>query len=120
MVVLFLAITLLSSFGLHAIQIKHDHPGHPLEHSSAPHHGDQAITIAEYIHGADKKFISALIAATMIIGTFVLSERTWRLSSALLQTRLKTLVRKNFKIRDIEQRLYVYLFSEGILNPKNH
>lgn len=112
-----LALALVCSFGLHALQLKHVHPGEHPGHSH--HHGPASFTpLGEYLHAAEKK----VVASVLSIWTFFLAILV---SPLLLRSFFMAFVpavavarqrRGHFRERDI----YQVLFRVGILNPKLH
>ncbi len=55
----FLAFVLVSSFGLHSVDLRHMHPGQSGgDHSHS--HAQPQMTTGEYIHAADKKLFASL------------------------------------------------------------
>lgn len=111
--------SLLGSFGLHAIQIAHEHQGEHGAHGEATSHHSSSVAenVTEYLHGTEKKFFLALLAATLLIGTFVLSTTL----SVCVSTDLATyVVRRRLRTPAEAPSLYTLLYSNGILNPKAH
>jgi hypothetical protein len=122
---MFIAIALISSFGLHSIQITHIHPDHP-DHShhhdqGAHEHGGSMISLGEYAHMAEKKTLYTLIAVTLaafiFVSPFGASWATFLLCSTIRQI---TFVRQRKRTSYSFLDFLTLAFSKGILNPQLH
>jgi hypothetical protein len=110
----FLACTLIFSFGLHTLDTNHIHPGQVPEHH---HHHDagHTDTIAEYVHGGEKKFFLVLLsffAYACVVFSFRKRESLtvfFVISLRRIHAYLST-----HRVHQWE----VQLFSNGILHPK--
>ena len=110
-----LSVGLLFSFGMHSVQIEHEHYGVSHEHRDDTHTA-LIVDVAEYLHLSDKKFLLLLV---LLFGytVFPTSRRkesvklvriAWRQSLVLLDKA------QGFKLFDF----LVYNFRIGNLHPK--
>lgn len=120
----FVVLILLSSFGLHSIQIPHSHPGHQ-KFTQDTHHDEKSAQTGDfseltvYMHAAEKKLFLMIVsvgslvvvAATTVSSNWVTFLQLVSLTFALLLSRNK----KRSKLIPNYLRMY---FARGILNPK--
>ncbi len=134
----FFAGVLLFSFGLHSIQVKHVHPGvhhvggllalHQSSlasegmdsvHAGTAHESSDVSTIAEYMHGSEKKSFLYVLFALIIAGAYIcLYIQHHAKVLSLLVTHFQ---RYSGISRSLSPRLFSifrYLLSTGILHPK--
>ena len=83
---------LTMSFGLHAVQVDHHHPGH------SHHHGDEVniYDLSGLLHAADKKWILFLILLLVLSGGMACIGRVTELG-ALLSKRMTECIEINVK-----------------------
>ncbi len=114
-----LSCTLLLSFGLHAIELSHVHPGDHVQHAHENSNSseDTTVYLGEYLHGTEKKsflfFITGfLIAGLLFVATFLRANK-WVVSVHRFCLQTRTLL--------YLYRQYCYLcllLRKGVLNPK--
>jgi len=54
------AFLLVFSFGLHTIEIEHEHPYHSASHHERASHGEETAALSVYLHAGDRKALLAL------------------------------------------------------------
>ncbi len=111
-----LAITaclLVVSFSMHALQIKHVHPG------SDAHTQGKTEVLSEYMHGAEKKLFLYTLASFLLLGAFLSAvARTY--PASLHIHKLSSILRRYAGV-PLHPYFFSYLrilFTAGILNPK--
>ncbi len=116
-----LTLALLSSFGLHAIQIHHEHFASIQEHGGHDHSGEKHAfgfeTLDIAMHLADKKLVLFLVASIVLLAPF-LTERK-RLQSLLLFA-LRS-VKNSYERHGHQYRMHDYLslyLRKGIFHSK--
>jgi hypothetical protein len=122
---IFLTIALFSSFGLHAVQIQHEHFGttqvHTEEnHGTHPHGEHQASGFGQLdiaMHLADKKLLLFLLFAGMVLIPFL---NTQRILAGMLQSALRHTRTRQARYGNTG-RIHAYLthcFRKGIFHSK--
>jgi hypothetical protein len=111
-----LACLLVLSLSMHAVQVKHVHPGHP--------HSSQERGIAgygEYFHGFEKKLFMTLLLSFLLAGAAA-SPFSAVFADFLTQCRQRMraflLVTSSLRPRLFD--MHLLLFARGILNPQTH
>ena len=119
---IFVALALVFSFGVHSIELSHEHPGHGhLDGSYHPGEKETVLSLNEYIHGQEQKLFLAILLATLLIGSL--------LRPSFLNSSIETFVQVfTLKLGSVFVSLYkkllyftiylVCLFQKGVLNPK--
>ena len=120
-----MVVLLLASFGLHAIQIAHEHQGanHHHSHSGAEpvssNDGQSLSSLGEYMHAADKK-LWIILPAPLFASLAVLLALcgSWLLLLEFVRRRV-ALVFYLGRYRQSLRRNYLnFLYSQGLHNPK--
>lgn len=118
------ALVLVFSFGLHSIQIVHEHPG--VAHHALQQHGDAGETeegstllfFGEHMHHADKKLFLLLLAASVLLG-FLISNN-WRSFIGYAGCRYGCFwKRMELDRTQYEDAITLYV-QKGLLHPKFH
>ena len=117
-----LAVALLASFTLHAVQISHDHHSHAggdtkeIPAKSVP--GADFVVLGEYMHLSDKKLFLIIAIAGMLAvilpqfgDSFARLIAYYRRFSLILRTQITSKPKSLFNYLRL-------LFAKGILNPK--
>ena len=113
--VLLLLVCLIFSFGMHAIQILHDHMNVGGSHA---HEKTTNTEISEYMHHADKKYFDArILGAVLIFFCTPLYILLIRLHTALHKrlSHLRALYKAVWRI----ESYVMVLLQKGILHPKS-
>jgi hypothetical protein len=116
-----MVFVLLSSFGLHAVQISHMHPGHQGHHESGHQNEQDAhgeIVLGEYMHTAEKKLF-LLVLSILLLGSIFL-QTSWAKFLFITNLLFDLLLRKIKELAFIIKNYLNLLLSQGILNPKLH
>jgi len=115
-----LTLALLSSFGLHAIQIHHEHFASIQEHGGHDHSGEKHAfgfeTLDIAMHHADKKLVLFFVAGVLLVS--FLTERK-RLQSLLLFA--LRFVKNSYERHGHKYRMHDYLslyLRKGIFHSK--
>jgi hypothetical protein len=101
---------------MHAVQVRHVHPGH------AHQQQERGVTgFGEYFHGFEKKLFMILLLSFLFAGAAVFPFAACfadllRFSS--LRMRAFTLAHRSLTLRSFD--MYLRLFARGILNPQTH
>jgi hypothetical protein len=119
-----IALSLISSFGLHAVQIGHIHPGHQEQNESShqhqnEHESGEFSVLGEYMHAADKK-LYLLIASVWSLSSEAISFLYGDWLAFLFAANLLfiVLLQRNRKLL-LTAGDYIKVFlARGILNPK--
>lgn len=121
------SVTLLLSFGLHAVQVEHEHYGdlateHAHGNDSATHAEDspQSNTIfaplGDLMHHSKDEWLLLFIVSAYV--TIILTARTWSIDNAR-QTFLTALSLIRYTTSERRRRDYLVLaLARGTLNPK--
>lgn len=119
-------ITLLLSFGMHAVQVDHEHPNTAPSHQHTPMttaHEETVpdasatfVFLADHMHHSDKKWLLLLIAS--MFATVVITSRPKLLErkQRALETTLSLWLYNIYRTKTFNY-LLLY-FSSGRLNPK--
>lgn len=113
-------VALLCSFGLHSVQITHEHPGHADHHGSSSHEeGAPLLMLGEYMHLSDKKLFLGLAAVPFLTAgaLFILFGSWWQLVASLELLYQAHLRKRQESVLSIFDYLRSY-FSDGILHPQ--
>jgi hypothetical protein len=113
----FVLFILVFSFGLHSLQISHEHPGHVHKNGANSHQDEPLTVLGEYTHATEKKmfvFVSAVLPIFALASLLPL----WNRFLMLVQI-LYTQNRRRLKYQT-HQTFLELLFSQGLLNPKLH
>jgi len=111
---LMLCCVLIASFGMHAISLKHDHPGH-----SSTSHAGESDSLGNYMHGTDKKLFLFTVLGFLFLGIAFL-DVTSRVAECLTRIRRLTMISMR-DTRSTALRLYdvlLMMYRVGILNTK--
>lgn len=105
---------LIASFGMHAIALEHDHPGH-----SNGAHATESDSLGNYIHGTDKKLFLFAVLSFLFLGVI------FRNIAVELTKSMNVIQRRSLFLlgstRSMALRLYDHhlaLYRVGILNTK--
>lgn len=119
-----IALSLISSFGLHAVQIGHIHPGHQEQNESShrhqnEHESGEFSVLGEYMHAAEKK-LYLLITSVWSLSTVAIPFLYGDWSAFLFTVNLLFIVMlQRNKKHLLSADNYIRLFlARGILNPK--
>jgi len=115
---------LFSSFGFHAVQVVHSHPGH-ISHGNteAGEHGGETFAVSEYLHTANKKLLAILLLTTIAlfaVNVVMIPGETLQSLTARRERWYRFCLRKRQKIRCTIQDYLQIHFSCGTLHPKLH
>jgi hypothetical protein len=108
----------MSSFGLHSIQISHEHFGVHGEHGAE--HDSQMVALGEYMHMSDKKIFLMLAFFALFLATFLDPLH------GLRERLLIHAVRRLISVREKNTELYHFFgyimlcIKRGILHTKVH
>lgn len=119
----FIVLAVISSIGLHSLQVSHDHPGGGAHYEQQPHGGsntDALPVLGEYLHMAEKKLFLAIAAATLL-SVLLATILYGRWSDLLVYTaRLYRRFLKQEPLPVVCADYIVRCFAKGILHPKLH
>jgi hypothetical protein len=114
------AATLISSLGLHTVEINHTHPQHTHQHEHSSHgHDGTMVSVGEYIHLAEKKLLLALVVSALAVSILLKPTRRFR-EQLLIYYRILRARCLLYRVRrrgSLINYLTLYL-SRGVLNPK--
>jgi hypothetical protein len=118
----FVALTLVFSFGLHSIETQHSHPGHSDQHGPNTHgHDGTKLTLGEYVHMTEKKLLYILFG---LLSTGIILVRplwyTWTSFLTTIAVTRTAFLRYLWSIRHLIVDYLTVQFSRGILNPQPH
>lgn len=115
-VAIFIAFSLLTSFGLHSIQIEHEHP--TSHHSHNNEHSSKGIMLGEYMHLADKKLVALVLMAGIVLFAFL--DGVVRMRKGFLVYALQKYLQLRKKSSE-QYHFFNYLclyFKKGIIHTK--
>ena len=115
----FVVSMLIFSFGLHSIQIPHDHQDHYTTHANEKGHVGEFERLSSYMHVAEKKLIAMasqllLLCASAALILFGSWSILMLYQSRRLYIGFKALSERFCVLRDYLS----WCFSQGLLNPK--
>ncbi len=120
LLMVFLVITLIGSFGLHSLQIPHAHSHQATPHTeNHKHTGEESSSLSEYMHASDRKlYVLALAVVLFSVGFLTFFFNTWRTFLSHTEVHYQTQRKRR---NSIAHTISVYLevsFSNGILHSK--
>ena len=119
--VILIACALVFSFGLHAVQISHDHPGNTSHHAAEKEGStDVIVSLGDFMHMADKKFFLPITLTLLSIAALAILYGTWRVFMLLNERTYSFSLRRKQRTDDVVEYYLEYYFSRGILHPKSH
>ena len=117
-------LTLIASFGLHAIQIGHIHPGHHGQNEGAQQHASEHesgefSTLAEYMHASEKK-LYLFLATVWTLGTVNTAFLHGNLVLFVFAVNLLLVIlfQQNRRQLLTVDNYITFALARGILNPK--
>lgn len=113
--------TLLSSFGLHSVQIAHVHPGHVTHDQSEQGHANTMLSVGEYMHIGDKKLFVILSIFTLLATLFsAVPGLRWEAFVRRTEHKYTLFLRCRKEIADVIPEYIRFYFSKGVLHTKLH
>ncbi len=113
-----LTLGLFFSFGLHAVQVPHAHVSTGHEHSHEPQ--SSSISLAEYMHVSDKKFLLLVFVVGTLLVTFLDVSRLSVRRLLLCASRYCAVLSTRGTERDTIFNYLDIFFGRGILHTKLH
>lgn len=110
-----LSLALITAFGLHSVELKHEH--HLGAHTHQHQSGSPDFDIDEYVHGTEQKFFLLILLALLAVGV-LLQQIPWQGAS---RPPASCCLYPRTSVTDHRETNYLLqLFIKGILNPKLH
>lgn len=111
-----LSFALIAAFGLHSVELKHEHS--PVSHTHQHQSGSPDFDIDEYLHGTEQKFFLVILLSLLAFGLFALQKPRVTETQLPVTNISYSYFRNDFSYREINY--LKQLFRKGILNPKLH
>lgn len=117
--------TLLLSFGMHSVQVSHDHPGHAGHHDkTAGEHkksnSGSSEALGEYLHSAADKKLFVIFASVALLSVWMTGILFGNWTQFILHENLRysSFFRKRKEVISHVLRYLQLFLSLGILHPK--
>lgn len=124
LVTIMVGVSLIFSFGLHAVELTHQHPGH--EHTNGTYHpGEKETTLVlhEYVHANEQKLFFILVLSLLLIGSFLRPSfltSSWDSFFGYISLEIFRSVHFQYQVYISFENYIRHMFKSGILHPKLH